>query len=235
MNSIQLSKGAMERAAKRRGRPYVYETLDPARTALVVIDLQIFFMEPGQAVEVPAARGIVPNVNRLARASRAAGATVVWVQMTQSPAEMESWSVFYQHVLSRQQALNEVRCLTAGEHGHALWPGLEVEPGDLKVAKRRFSAFIQGSSNLEQLLRARGIDTLIITGTTTTTCCQTTALDAMQLNFKIVFMADATAASSDEAHNAVLANMLNVFGDVRMTDDVVALLDSSRVANKEPS
>ena len=229
MNRIELSRAAIERAAKRRGRPYVFETIDPARTALVVIDLQNFFMEPGQAVEVPAARGIVPNVNRLARACRAAGATVIWVQMTQNPGELDNWSVFYRHVLTKEQANNEIARLSPGDHGHALWPGLDVEPGDLKVPKKRFSAFIQGSSNLEQIVRAKGIDTLIITGTTTTTCCQTTALDAMQLNFKIVFMADATAAPNDEAHNAVLSNILNVFGDVRMTDDVVALLESSTV------
>ena len=224
---IDLPADVVERAAKRRGRRHAFTAIAPAKTALVVIDLQNYFMEPGQAVEVPAARDIVPNVNRLSRASRAAGATVIWVQMTQSPEDMKTWSVFYEELNSRERALEEMHRLSAGDHGHALWKDLDVQPSDLRVPKRRFSAFIQGSSDLDAILRARGIDTLIITGTTTNTCCQTTALDAMMLNYRVLFMADATAAMSAEAHRAVLANMLNVFGDVRTTDEVLTLLDAA--------
>jgi ureidoacrylate peracid hydrolase len=227
MNHSQLPMDVVERAVQRRGRRNVFEPIDASRTALIVIDLQNYFMEPGQAVEVPAARDIVPNVNRLARASRACGALVVWVQMTQSPEEMISWSVFYEHLHTKERGLEEMRRLSEGDHGHALWSGLEVKPQDLRVRKRRFSAFIQGSSDLEAILRSRGIDTLIIAGTTTNTCCQTTALDAMMLNFKVIFMSDATAAMSGETHRAVLANMLNCFGDVRTTEDVAGLLEAA--------
>lgn len=229
MHNSDLPNDLVERAAARRGRRHVFEPIDPARTALLVIDLQNYFMEPGQALEIPAARDIVANVNRLARASRKSRAAVVWIQMTQSPEEMKSWSVFYDHLNRKERALEEMHRLSEGDHGHALWAGLEVEPGDLKVRKRRFSAFIQGSSDLESILRERGIDTVIITGTTTNTCCQTTALDAMMLNFKVVFVSDATAALTDEMHCAVLANILNCFGDVRTTGEVAGLLEAAPV------
>ena len=94
----------------------------------------------------------------------------------------------------------------------------------MKVEKNRFSAFIQGSSDLDRLLKARGIDTVIVTGTVTNTCCESTARDAMMLNYKTVMVSDANAATTDDEHNATLANILRIFGDVMSTDEVIALL-----------
>jgi ureidoacrylate peracid hydrolase len=224
MHKIELPKDVVERVAARRGRRHAFDPIEPARTALLVVDLQNYFMEPGQAGEVPFAREIVPNVNRLAHATRAAGGAVVWIRMTQSAEEMKRWSVFYGALNTNARGTEEMHRLSEGDHGHALWPTLETADGDLYVPKRRFSAFIQGSSGLEATLRARGIDTVIVTGTTTNTCCQATALDAMMLDFKVVFVADATATFTDAAHNAVLANILNCFGDVRTTAEIEALL-----------
>jgi ureidoacrylate peracid hydrolase len=76
------------------------------------------------------------------------------------------------------------QAFTPGDFGHALYPELDVAEGDLRVRKTRFSALIQGSSDLDALLRARGIDTLIVVGTATNVCCESTARDAMMLNYK---------------------------------------------------
>ena len=59
-----------------------------------------------------------------------------------------------------------------GSYGHSLWPGLEVLPQDIRVKKNRFGAFVPGSSDLHAVLQARGIDTVIITGTATNVCCE---------------------------------------------------------------
>src|SRR6185312_9529294 len=99
-----------------------------------------------------------------------------------------------------------------------LWAGLDVQEEDLIIQKTRFSAFIQGSSDLETALRLRGIDTVAITGTVTNTCCESTARDAMMRNFKTIMVSDANAAATDEEHNASLANILRIFGDVMSTD-----------------
>ena len=114
-----------------------------------------------------------------------------------------------------------------GSYGHSLWPGLEVLPQDIKVKKNRFGAFVPGSSDLHAVLQARGIDTVIITGTATNVCCESTARDAMMLNFKVVMVSDATAARSDAIHNASLAGFYLNFGDVQTVDEVVASLDRS--------
>jgi ureidoacrylate peracid hydrolase len=224
MHKVELPYELRERVARRRGRMHAFDPIEPSRTALLVVDMQNYFLEPGQACEIPAAREIVPNINRLARECRAAGAPVVWILMTQSAETTRSWSVFYDHLNTEAYGRNEMQRLSAGDHGNALWHAMEPAPDDLTVRKSRFSAFIQGSSNLDEVLRARGIDTVIVTGTTTNTCCQTTALDAMMLDYKVIFVSDGTATRTDEQHLATLANILNVFGDVRSTDEVVGLL-----------
>jgi ureidoacrylate peracid hydrolase len=113
-----------------------------------------------------------------------------------------------------------------GEYGHRIWKAMDVKQDDLIVKKRRFSAFIQGSSDLHDILQKRGIDTLIITGTLTNVCCESTARDAMMLSYRVLMVADANATLTEEAHKAALMNILFVFGDVQTTDEVVALLNA---------
>ena len=100
---------------------------------------------------------------------------------------------------------------------------------DTVVPKRRFSPFIHGSSGLEAMLRARGIDTVVITGTRTNVCCETTARDAMMLDFRTVMVSDATAAASDLEHMAGLMTVFQVFGDVRTTGEVIGLLEKGEM------
>src|SRR6516165_113173 len=97
MHEVEIPSWAVERALARRGRLHAFDDLDPARTALVVVDLQNGFMAPGQPAEIVQAREIVPDVNRLARATRAAGGTVVWIQNTITPETEKSWSVWFGH------------------------------------------------------------------------------------------------------------------------------------------
>ena len=97
MHKVEIPGWAVERALARRGRLHPFDGLDSARTALVVVDLQNGFMAPGQPAEVAQAREIVPNVNRLARATRAAGGTVVWIQNTITRETEKSWSVWFGH------------------------------------------------------------------------------------------------------------------------------------------
>src|ERR1700675_2632545 len=94
MHRIAIPSYATERALARRGRLNPFDGLDPARPARVVVDLQNGFMAPGQPAEIAQAREIVPAVNRLAGATRAAGGTVVWIQNTITPESAASWSVW---------------------------------------------------------------------------------------------------------------------------------------------
>ena len=96
----------------------------------------------------------------------------------------------------------------------------------MRINKFRFGAFVDGSSDLHQRLQARGIDTVIITGCTTNICCESTACDAMMLNYKVfVFVRlRSTATHTDFEHNITLNNMMLTFADVVSTADVTSLL-----------
>ncbi len=206
---------------KGRENPHIYDRLTGPTIALVVIDMQNVFMLPTMPLEVPLARAIIPNVNRLAEALRKAGGTVAWVQMTADD-RFDAWSSWHERAPESRAEITEL--LRRGAEGHALHTDLQARPGDLKVEKTRYSAFIQDSSDLDRILRGRGVDTIIVTGTLTNVCCESTARDAMMLNYKTILVSDANATLSDEAHNAALANVLNYFGDVFSTDELVARL-----------
>jgi ureidoacrylate peracid hydrolase len=233
MHKIEIPQFIIDRVIKARGKLHAFERLAGPSTALLVVDLQNAFMVPPYATEVPIAREIVPNVNRLAAATRAAGGRVVWIQMTQTEEDKKTWSVLYENVhvsktLNKKETLER---LGRGTHGHALYEALDVQPGDLKIEKRRYSAFIQGSSELDKILRERGIDTVLVTGTSTNTCCESTARDAMMLNYKTVMISDANAGTTDEEHNATLGNILRIFGDVMTTDETIAVLQPETKAS----
>lgn len=232
MHKIEIPQYIIDRVTRLRGKLHAFDELAGPSTALLVVDLQNVFMVPPYPTEVPLAREIVPNVNKLAKATRAAGGIVVWIQMTHDESDKQSWSVFYENVSSAAKRVEGLKGLARGSHGQALYDGLDVEPQDLKVEKSRFSAFIQGSSDLDKLLKARGIDTVLVTGTVTNTCCESTARDAMMLNYKMVMVSDGNAATTDDEHNATLANMLRIFGDVMSTDEVIGRLVPAASAPK---
>lgn len=225
MHKIMLDPDLVARlTAERGGRLHVIDRLDPARTAHIVVDMQNGFIEPGAPVEVPAAREIVPAVNRISQAVRKAGSANYFVQFTTPVGNLESWSTFYGR-FSPGIAKGHQDAFTPGAHYWRLWPALDVDMAlDKAMPKTRFGAFIPGTCDLDAALRARGIDTLIITGTLTNCCCESTARDAMQLNYRVIFASDANAALSDAEHNATLNNMMFLFADVMSTEEIVALL-----------
>ncbi len=214
----------VEAVVKRRGRAHIFDQFEPTRTALVVVDMQNFFCEEGQQGAVAAARGIVANINRIAGGLRGAGGEVVWLQSNLDEAVARDWSTFFTYFNSPQGGAGIVKGLTRGTHGYELWPALEARPGDTYVEKNRFSAFIQGSSDLHEVLQAKGIDTVLITGTVTNVCCESTARDAAMLNYKTVMVSDGNAAATDEAHSASLNNLFGGFCDVLTTDQIVGRL-----------
>ena len=231
MHTLSIPQSVIGRVIEKRGREHVYADLDPAKTALVVVDMQNAFMLPGVAHALcPMAEKIVPNINRLAEAVRATGGTVVWIKTTFRDEALQNWSTYFEMV-TPQQGAKRIAALTAGSKGHELWPVLDVRADDLIVEKNRFSAFIEGSSNLAELLRSRGLDTILVTGTVTNVCCESTARDAMMLNFKTVMVTDANAAVTDEDHNASLCAFYLTFGDIMSTDMLVSCLERNGRGN----
>jgi len=225
MHTIDIASDIAARAvAWRGGKKSVFGDVDPARTAHIIVDLQNGFMLEGAAVEVPTARDIVPNVNRISRAVREAGGVNIFLQYLIDEEAKSSWAIWFKDFADEKRVSRLSEAFARGAPQFELHADLDVGPGDLKVEKTRFGAFIPGTCDLLDILRGRGIDTLIITGTATNVCCESTARDAMQLNYKVIFVADGTAALTDTEHNSALNSMAAVFADVLMTDDVVDLM-----------
>ena len=115
MHKIAIPQAAIDRVLKRRDQLHVFNDFDPARTAHVVVDLQNGFMAPGQPAEIPAAREIVPNVNRISAALRAAGGLVVYIQNTIDAAAKQAWSNWFTYMSGERRARKHGRRLRRGQ------------------------------------------------------------------------------------------------------------------------
>lgn len=223
MHKIAISKANADRLQTRLGKLHPFDVIDPRKTALLVVDMQNYFVKQGHQSEVPLARDIVPNINRLAAELRRRGGHVVWVRNGTNDTR-ESWSNYHDYLQSPERAERRLKSMEIGEDGYEYWHLNDIRPEDAQITKKRYSAFIQGSSPVESHLRDRNIDTLLITGTATNVCCESTARDAMMLNFKVVMVADGLATHTDEEHNATLSNFYGQFGDVQTVDEVIESL-----------
>ena len=232
MHAFTMPPHIVSRVLKKRGTVHAFDNIDPRTTALVVIDLQNAFMMAGVAHSMcEMAPRIVPNINRLAQALRDAGGSVFWVRTTATPETLTEWSIYYD-LLTPEAQQRRLDALGDGSIGHDFWSELDIRRQDTIVTKLRYSAFIQGSSDLPEQLRARGVNTVLITGCVTNVCCEASARDAMMLNFKTIMVSDGNSAHSDAEHTATLAAFYAVFGDVMDTDMVIACLhkNAARVA-----
>lgn len=224
MHNSHIPPEVVERVVKRRGKEHIHDDIMPSKTALIVVDMQNAFM-PVPVAHAPCdmAPEIVPQINRLAQAVRDTGGVVVWIQTACTAGDKITWSNAHK-IVGPERKAKRFTALERGSEGYALWPEMDARPDDLYVEKHRFSAFIQNSSDLDAILREQGIDTVLITGTVTNVCCESTARDAMMLNYKVVMVSDCNAAENDEEHNATLRAIYLTFGDVMDSNMLIDLL-----------
>jgi nicotinamidase-related amidase len=213
------------RVMAKRGRLRIFDRFEAHETALVVIDMQKFYVS-----DVQPAIAIIPNINRLAAAFRTKGAMVAWVRMTAGRDGKSLWPLYHDYFFTKAAGDRHRDNLTEGADGHAFYPDLDVRDGDCFASKNRFSAFMPGRSDLPDKLAQRGIRNVVITGMLTNMCCETSARDAMMLDYKVVMVSDANAARFEEDHNVGFTTVYQSFGDVLTTDQVIneLLVDGSR-------
>jgi ureidoacrylate peracid hydrolase len=223
MHRYVVSDAVKARLLRRQGKLVSHDEIDAARTALVVVDMQNHFVAEGFPAEVPISREIVPAINRLAGAMRAAGGHVVWIQTTATGA-LEHWGNHHKYMLTPERVAKRLASLDESAEGFRLYARLEPLPTDLRVKKIKYSAFIAGSSEIDAQLRSRGIDTVLIAGTVTNVCCESSGRDAMMLDYRVVMLSDANAALTDEEHTASLNNFMLFFGDVMTADEAIGRL-----------
>jgi ureidoacrylate peracid hydrolase len=237
VHQTQIRREILDRVLARRGRVHWFDTLDPAKTAVLIIDMQETFCAPGGPAEVPFARAIVGSINTLTAGLRLRGVPVIWVLHANARrGSATDWDMFFDYVVADDVRERTIESLAPGRQ--RVWGDLATAPQDLTIIKNRYSALIAGSSGLERELRGRGIDTVLIAGTKTNVCCEATARDAMMLDFKVVMVSDCCAALSDQEHQASLETIIQQFGDVLTTEDVFARLDggsSLQVSDSRPA
>lgn len=225
MHNIEIRQEIVDRVLARRGRYHLFDSLNPAETALVVIDMQETFVAPESPAEVPASRGIVGPINALTRELRALGVTIIWVNHANAHNSRASdWEMFFDHFVAENVRRRTIESLAPDGKGQQVWHELKVDGDDLKVIKNRYSALIPGSSPLERVLRSHGIRNLLIAGTKTNVCCEATGRDAMMMDYRTVMVADCLAALSDDEHRASLETFIQQFGDVMASAEVLAVL-----------
>ncbi len=166
--------------------PYRVETIDPRKTAMIVVDMQNDFVAAGAPMETPAARAMVPNLARALKFCRDSGIRVVYTAHVhrRDGCDMGLFDDLWPPIESRAG-------LVDGTPGAAIYPELAPAPGEHVVKKHRYSGFF--GTDLDIILREWGVDTVIVSGTTTENCCHATARDAMFRNYRVVFLSDATA------------------------------------------
>ncbi|MBP9183445.1 MAG: cysteine hydrolase [Fuscovulum sp.] len=214
MQRHELAPEFQPRNLATRGPLHLLDQLDPATTAHLVVDMQNGFLRPGALLEVPEARAVVPQINAISAALRAAGGMVAFTRFAWKPDEARLWDAFYRRFLNPERAARQQEAFAPGAPDLQLWDGLDIAPGDLVVDKTRYSAFITGTCDLHEILQARGIRTLIISGTMTNCCCESTARDAMQYGYDVIFASDANATLTALEQETTLMNLALLFAEV---------------------
>jgi len=203
--------------------------VNPEKTAMLVVDMQNDFVQEGAPLEIPSARAMVPRLNRLLDVCRAHKILVIYIHHVIRGGDIDAGRLADHHA-----AIRNNKALIAGTPNVEIYEGLKPRPGDLVVGKPRYSAFY--GTDLEAILRSKGIDTLIISGTVTNVCCDSTARDAFSRDYKVIFLSDGTATrdlpdlgfgpvSAEEIQTVVLTVLAMCFAQVTSIDQVMAEIE----------
>ncbi|MBB4683873.1 isochorismatase family protein [Amycolatopsis jiangsuensis] len=205
----------------------------PERAALLVIDMTNDFLAEGAPYECAGGRALLPRINRLIGLVRGRGLPVVCTTQVHHRDGADLGMVRYLHPLT-----GSGKALVEGTGGVALYPDLDFDPatGEFLV-KRRYSAFY--GTDLENFLRRRGIDSVIVTGVATHSCCEATARDALFRDFAVYFVSDATATvglsdagwgafTAEEVQRFALTDVAHFLGRVGTTGELATLLGAAR-------
>lgn len=216
-------------------RPFDYPydgNLDPAVTALLVIDLQVDFLSPDgyfarKGYDPAPLRAIIHNVNAVIAAARRAGCTIVHTRQGHRAdgADMTD----YDHWRRQRAGLEGTSVLMRSSAGFQIVPEIDVEASDIIVDKTANGAFTH--TDLEAILRARGITHLLFSGCTTDVCVHTTLREAQDRSFQNLLIEDACASGDRYAHEAAIYMVTvedGVFGVVAKASDVIRGLEATR-------
>lgn len=186
----------------------------------MIIDMQNDFIREGAILEVPGIRSQIPKIRRLIETCRDLGVPIVFTRQVYRPDKKVKPLVLEMFPLLEKEGLRE------GTKGAEICGELKPEPEDIVIRKMGFSAFY--NTELESVLRnvkgRRNVDTVIICGTVTNVCCESTARDAFERDYKVVFGSDITSAWTYEFQSLTLKNIEYAFGRVMTCDEIIDAL-----------
>ncbi|MBI2861458.1 MAG: cysteine hydrolase [Chloroflexi bacterium] len=194
------------------------ERVDPKHTALVVIDLQNDYCHPEgfwakRGFPMDLIQKMLPRLYRFIDETRAAGVTVFFVRTH----HIRGWTI-PESWPARSHEPGGVP-VAPDTWGAEFLSGVQPREGDYIITKHRYSSFI--GTDLELVLRAIGIKTVLITGVAANVCCESTAREAYMRDFYVAFVEDGTATHSEAEHHATLNNIRKWFGITAKCDDIV--------------
>lgn len=214
-------------AARPFGFPYDGQ-LNPAATALLVIDLQIDFLSHDgyfarKGYDPAPLRAILPTVNTVIHAARTAGCLIVHTRQgyRSDLADLTP----YEHWRRKRAGLDDTNVLMRSSPGYEIVPEITVAPDDVLVDKTANGAFTY--TDLDHVLRAKGITHLLFAGCTTDVCVHSTLREAADRNFQCLLIEDACASGDQYAHEAAVHMVTvedGIFGVVAKAADAIAAL-----------
>ena len=188
--------------------------------ALIVVDMQNIWVHPRGARYLPMSEDIVPRVQRLLQFCRDRRVPVIYLHTTKRK-DLADVGIFADIKPQTHDADDEWSNFE-GSPGAELYDPVKPVAGDIVVKKFRYSGFY--GTQLENLLRALGRDTIAITGVATNVCCDSTARDGAMRDFKVLFLSDCNASFTPEEQQATLANFDKHFGVVMDSKALMAKL-----------
>jgi len=216
-------------------RPFDYPydgNLDPAVTALLVIDLQVDFLSSDgyfarKGYDPAPLRAILPKVNAVIAAAREAGCTIIHTRQGYRADRADMTP--YERWRRQRAGLDGTDVLLRSSPGFEIGPEIDVRAEDIIIDKTANGAFTH--TELEHVLRARSITHLLFTGCTTDVCVHTTLREAQDRNFQNLLIEDACASGDQYAHDAAVHMVTvedGIFGVVATAKDVIAGLKALR-------
>src|SRR5437773_10571968 len=194
------------------------ERCDPKYAALVVVDVQNDFVSPEGSAgkrgeDVGAAMSMVPNLLRLIDQARRVGLTIVYIRTTHSEwTDTPSW-------IYRTSQKDDLSTCREETWGAELYEGISPLPSERMMIKHRYSAFI--NTDLNTVLKARGIQSVLVSGVATNVCVETTARDAYMYDYYVTMIDDCSAAYETKLHLGTLENIRRHFGLVASSNEII--------------
>jgi ureidoacrylate peracid hydrolase len=183
-----------------------------------VVDVQNDFVSPEGSAgkrgdDVGAAMAMIPNLTGLIDQARKVGFTVVYIRTTHSDwTDTASWI----YRTSQKSGLNTCR---EGTWGAEFYDGIAPLPSERVVIKHRYSAFI--NTDLNTVLKARGIQSILVCGVATNVCVETTARDGYMYDYYVTMIDDCSAAYDAKLHMSTLENIRRHFGLVASSHQII--------------